>query len=593
MMDRKRAKITAKPSQRQGQDFLRGVNVVLTRGSYESTTHARRRMALIQKAGGECTLEPTDQTNVVLCSETAFKSEILERIQGGKDLNGKPPPSNASWVTTAWLHECLKTKALVAFDRFTVRSNDFHAMPNSDTDILAQSGTPSSGGDGQRRRLSSTHFELDSSSNAGDSEVFAHGEDPPTLIARSRRVAGTSPLEIELDPAEAAQYFCYNCGSTAHGAAHCQLPPRGTEHNSYVPPFKGARRSVSDEWICARSHGHKGAKGENPNEKIITLLEALQDTYSDYTTPVYQMKALQLAKALTFIRRVKEPIISAEQVRALPNVGQGTAQKVEEILTTGKLQRLEQFDTPEKRAQHEFGEIFGIGAHTAKQLVAKGYRTLEDLLQNKHELSERQLIGVQLHQELQQRIPREEVDRIAAYVKRHVLNIEPDCIFETCGSYRRGKKTCGDIDFLISHRNPVIRARLFDQVIDSLLADGFLTHELSRSEGESTQSKFLGIGKLKDSPCHRRVDIIVVPWEEWPCAVLYFTGSAHFNRSMRLLARKTGWYLSQHCINWGVIRDLIDKDKKLGDGKSIPVKSEHDIFALLALKYRPPWERNA
>ena len=38
-------------------------------------------------------------------------------------------------------------------------------------------------------------------------------------------------------------------------------------------------------------------------------------------------------------------------------------------------------------------------------------------------------------------------------------------------------------------------------------------------------------------PQHRRLDIIVVPYAEYPCALLYFTGSGHFNRSMRSKAQ--------------------------------------------------------
>jgi hypothetical protein len=36
---------------------------------------------------------------------------------------------------------------------------------------------------------------------------------------------------------------------------------------------------------------------------------------------------------------------------------------------------------------------------------------------------------------------------------------------------------------------------------------------------------------LEPESKHRRIDIIVVPWRERACALLYFTGSAIFNRS--------------------------------------------------------------
>lgn len=33
------------------------------------------------------------------------------------------------------------------------------------------------------------------------------------------------------------------------------------------------------------------------------------------------------------------------------------------------------------------------------------------------------------------------------------MAIEPDLKVVTCGSYRRGKPTCGDVDILMSHPN--------------------------------------------------------------------------------------------------------------------------------------------
>ena len=88
---------------------------------------------------------------------------------------------------------------------------------------------------------------------------------------------------------------------------------------------------------------------------------------------------------------------------------------------------------------------------------------------------------------------------------------------------------------------------------------------------------------------HRRLDIIVVPYDEHACALIYFTGSAHFNRSMRLLARHMGMSLSEHSLNRNVARKGTEK---LNTGERMATASEEDVFRLLNLKYRSPEERD-
>ena len=88
------------------------------------------------------------------------------------------------------------------------------------------------------------------------------------------------------------------------------------------------------------------------------------------------------------------------------------------------------------------------------------------------------------------------------------------------------------------------------------------------------------MGICKDeSNIHRRIDIKVYNKEEFPFALLYFTGSAFFNRSMRLFARKKGFHLSD--------KELVDKKT----GKKIECKNEEEIFIKLGVGYKKPEER--
>jgi DNA polymerase lambda len=90
---------------------------------------------------------------------------------------------------------------------------------------------------------------------------------------------------------------------------------------------------------------------------------------------------------------------------------------------------------------------------------------------------------------------------------------------------------------------------------------------------------FMGICK-DDNNIHRRIDIKVYNKEEFPFALLYFTGSAYFNRSMRLFARYLGLHLS---------------DKELSyrkNGVKILCKNEREIFEKLGIEYKQPCDRD-
>lgn len=103
----------------------------------------------------------------------------------------------------------------------------------------------------------------------------------------------------------------------------------------------------------------------------------------------------------------------------------------------------------------------------------------------------------------------------------------------------------------------------------------------------------MGIGKLNGGK-HRRIDLKYYPKDLYGYALLYFTGSDYFNRSMRLFARKKGYSLSDHGL-YAVNR--IDNKNKITAPLAIPCYTEEEVFAALNLEFKPPamrsvWEMN-
>ena len=86
----------------------------------------------------------------------------------------------------------------------------------------------------------------------------------------------------------------------------------------------------------------------------------------------------------------------------------------------------------------------------------------------------------------------------------------------------------------------------------------------------------------------RRLDLRCVPWSERAFALLFLTGSAMFNRSMRHRARDLGMTLSDH----GLRPARRQQRQRLWVGPSLGAENEQEIFQALGLKFIPPQHRD-
>lgn len=284
------------------------------------------------------------------------------------------------------------------------------------------------------------------------------------------------------------------------------------------------------------------------------------------------------------------PVTTYENARKLPNIGDRLAKHIEEIAKTGTMSRAENLGE-NYALLTQFMGIYGVGPAKANEYLQRGFRSLEDILAHGSP-STNQRIGIELYNDLNSRIPRAEVLRHIRLVETEAAKIDLHLQVYVMGSFRRGSKDCGDIDIMLTRRHTTTKElrMLWQRLLDTLRKSlHYLTHALVESSTSSSM-KWQGICNLGEpGSLYRRIDFLLVPWEQRGTALLYFTGNDLFNRSMRLLARKKGYTLNEKALMRGALRDR--NGIKITQGQNTGAQTEEDVFRILGIPFRRPEER--
>jgi DNA polymerase (family 10) len=141
---------------------------------------------------------------------------------------------------------------------------------------------------------------------------------------------------------------------------------------------------------------------------------------------------------------------------------------------------------------------------------------------------------------------------------------------DIAGSLRRSRETIGDVDILVAANKDDSES----------IFDSFVNHELV--------VELLGRGDTKSSvrtENGRQVDLRIVSPQEYPAALMYFTGSKEHNIVMRQRARDRGMSLNEY----GLFK--LNSDKETDFDQPVQTESESDIYRKLDLHFVPPEHR--
>ena len=319
------------------------------------------------------------------------------------------------------------------------------------------------------------------------------------------------------------------------------------------------------------------------NKIFIDVLERLVKLMRKNREP-FREKAYK--NALDTIRSITEDINDLKQLEGKKTIGSTILSKFKKYLESGSL---DIFEREKEKPGYElnevyeqFSNIYGVGPKKAQDLIDKGIKSMDELRDRQDEfLNDNQKAGLKYYDDIMKRIPRKEIDEYNEIFRRVFDKVSrtnqiTDAKYEIVGSYRRGLQESGDIDVIITSSDKT----LFKKFTDALLEENIILVTLSCGA-----SKCLVITRLTPNRVARRVDFLYSPPEEFPFAILYFTGSKEFNTVMRGHALKMGVSLNEHGLS------KKEPGKKKEEMISDRFKSENDIFEYLNLEYKDPTDR--
>lgn len=317
---------------------------------------------------------------------------------------------------------------------------------------------------------------------------------------------------------------------------------------------------------------------------------------------VFKVKAYE--KVIAAIANNQDPICTIDDLEDIPGIGKNIRQKIIEIIETGTVDEIEKI-TPEEHNEeaviNDLLKIYGVGEVSARQLYKvnkiRSIQELRDRATNEKLLNDKQMIGLKYYEDLNLRIPFKEMKKHDKFVAASLKETKQKkknftkLTYKFVGSYRRKTKDSGDIDMLITckpkkNTNEIEAYReALRYVVEVLIDAEYIIENLALGP-----TKFMGICKLPDSDSNgeylnRRIDIKVTTKEEYPFALLYFTGSKEFNVDMRRIANRMNLSLNEYNFT------VLDGDNK-GEVVDVNLETEEDVFNYLNINYVEPPDRD-
>lgn len=297
------------------------------------------------------------------------------------------------------------------------------------------------------------------------------------------------------------------------------------------------------------------------NDEAAAALQEYAELFALTGGDAFRVRSYQ--KAAKAIAGFPEDIAQVN-VRSVPGVGEAIAKKMEEFLLRGSFRQLDDLRGRVPDGVRRLTTVPSLGPKTAIMLFEDygidspaalaeaigagrlagvkglGAKTLANLLKGVEQLEQS---GRRVHIGVAMDLAEKVMGSLGAERMAYA------------GSLRRMKDTIGDIDILAVA--PV-------SIMEEFRAQPYVAEVIAAGDKKTSIRTTSGV----------QVDLRVVPAESWGAAMQYFTGSKEHNVTIREIAVKKGWKLSEYGLFEGE--------------RVIASESEEEIYAALGMQFVPP-----
>jgi DNA polymerase (family 10) len=313
------------------------------------------------------------------------------------------------------------------------------------------------------------------------------------------------------------------------------------------------------------------------NQKIAKILKNISTILELQNENRFKVIAYErAADVISNLTKDLADIYKEDGIKALedvPGVGVSIAEKIEELLKTGKMKYYQELTKKFPEKMLVLTEVPGIGPKTAQVLynklkidsIAKLHKAaksgvIEKLPHFKKQSELNILRGIdQFNKRTKERnrmvltTAGPIAEEIVAYLKKNTLVKKCD----TVGSLRRMKETIGDIDIVVATPDP-------KKIIEYFGKGSFVKNVLSQGDTK------ISITHKKDI----RVDLEILPEKTYGSLLQHFTGSKEHNVALRTWASARGLKISEYGVT---------KNNKINN-----FTDEKSLYEFLGMDYIAP-----